>query len=122
MIHWWSQGEELKSYRKGSETWGTPFDTTNWFPITSIQDWKASENSWNINPNPATDFVTIEVSVPGMNPRNLIIYTIQGVKVDELTFNTEKFTFPAGKYDDGIYLLKLFAGNQLIGVKKLIIQ
>ena len=108
----------LVYFKKDSETWGKPLDTTKWIIPNSIPDTK--QVRLIIYPNPSNDLVTVEI--PGSeNPDyRLEIFSLSGIKISEMKVAENKFTFNISDYREGMYFLKLFKVNLQVGQEKLI--
>ena len=63
----------LKYFKKGSETWGTPFDMS----LLSNNEKVELPNEFELLPNPTSDNIQINSSHP-INDGQLLIYNIAG--------------------------------------------
>jgi hypothetical protein len=122
MNYWLKTWYSLVYYKKGSETWGTPYDTTSWHHPNSIANVFGENEKVLIYPNPAYETVTIEI--PGYSGRNyrLKVSTLMGEIIDDKLLYSDNSTFSISKYSRGMYILKLFDEGRLIGQQKLIKQ
>lgn len=113
---WWSNS--LVYFKKGSETWGEPFDVTNWGKPDLIQ-----ENAlirFNLYPNPSSNIITVVIPDLSFTGYKLEVYSVLGNKVNDILLTDTKITLDISNYDIGIYFLKLFKNNTLVGREKLI--
>jgi hypothetical protein len=107
-------------FKKGSETWGTPWDTTGWVLPHTIPD--SQQFKVNIYPNPAFGQVNIEIPDEENADYRLEIFSLSGIKISEMNFTDSKFTFSISDYPKGMYFLKLYMDNLLVGQQKLVKQ
>lgn len=70
-----------------------------------------------VYPNPASEYVTINVPSPGNN-YNLMVYDATGKLVSSHPFNTGQ-PIPVGHLDNGIYLYDVSIGNKKVSSGKL---
>lgn len=108
----------LLYFKKGSDTWGTPINTTNWDDPNAIPD--TAQVRIILYPNPSNDQVTLEIPGTEKTDYRLEIFSLSGIKIREMNFTENKFTFSISAYQQGIYFLKLYEGNLQIGQEKLI--
>ncbi len=88
--------------------------------LTSSEDLLKSQVDFNVYPSPANDYMTFSVSQP--NPQNkIMIYDINGRKVDEFDFTGTEYNYNCAGMNPGIYVCKLL-GNSKITTKKVVIQ
>jgi hypothetical protein len=110
----------LQYFRKGSETWGIPFDTTNWHHPNSVANIFGENGKVLIYPNPTYETVTLEI--PGFSGGENIVElcTIEGSVLKEIMFAGGKTTFSISSINKGMYILKVFRDKQLLGRQKLV--
>jgi len=110
----------LVYFKKGSETWGTALDTTNWIIPHAIPD--TEQVRLILYPNPSNDLVTLEI--PGSeNPDyRLEIFSLSGIKISEMKVTESKFTFNISDYRKGMYFLRMYKENLQVGQQKLVKQ
>ena len=113
-----SFSKSLVYFKKGSETWGTPLDTTNWEDPYAIPD--TFHVRLILYPNPSNDLVTLEIPDLEKPDYRLEIFSLSGIKISEMNFTDSKFTFSISDYRQGMYFLKLYKGNLQLGQEKLI--
>ena len=80
--------------------------------------------SFRIFPNPMTESAAVSLS-PELNLQNaeLSIYNMEGKKVDQMiNLKTNEFTIHRNQLSPGIYILKVFCDNKIIGKEKIIIK
>jgi len=110
----------LKYFRKGNETWGTPFDTTGW----NITNLKNEISCWDkqfwIYPNPANDIITIKLPWNRNGKFHIEIVSLEGSLIEKHTILKEKPSISISRYSRGMYILKLYDEKELLGQKKFI--
>ena len=116
--HGSSSVHDLVYFKKGSEIWGNPFDTTKWVKPNSINE--AVKVRLILYPNPSNDLVTLEIPGSDNPDYRLEIFSLSGIKISEMNFTDSKFTFNISDYQTGMYFLKLYKGNSQLGQEKLI--
>jgi hypothetical protein len=114
--HQYGSSLELQYYSKGSDTWGTPFDTKTWGISGEI-----SENQFYIYPNPVQDMVNFDIFLLNTGSYRLDIYSITGSKLDEINITNKSFSLSVSQYTSGVYFLKLYNDNELVATKKMIV-
>ena len=113
-----SFSKSLVYFKKGSETWGTSLDTTNWEDLYAIPD--TFHVRLILYPNPSNDLVTLEIPDLEKPDYRLEIFSLSGIKISEMNFTDSKFIFSISDYRQGMYFLKLYNGNLQLGQEKLI--
>jgi hypothetical protein len=111
--------------KKGTEEWGTRFDTANWvIPNPHPSTIPESESEFfKIYPNPTSERkVIVEFPEPGNEEFNLQIYSLLGVLVCEKQIAVTRSTIDLMNYSKGMYFFELYKGNRLTGLKKVIIN
>jgi hypothetical protein len=108
----------LVYFKKGSETWGKPWDTAGWMLPNATPD--LQQFKVNIYPNPAFGQVNIEIPDAEKPDYRLVIFSLSGIKISEMKITESKFTFNISDYQTGMYFLKLYKGNLQVGQQKLI--
>jgi len=113
---------KLKYFKKGSETWGTPFYTTGWEDPNIIKDTLQDTVPvrFILYPNPSNNFITVEIPDSSCTGYRLEVYSMLGIKVNEIMLTDTKITFDISNYGAGIYFMKLFKNNLQVGQEKLI--
>ncbi len=66
-------------------------------------------NDFNIYPNPASDFITIELSK--ITRSSLIVYSLDGRQIINLDFSSDKMTLDVSMLTSGTYLLQIINDN-----------
>jgi len=107
-------------FKKGAETWGTPFDTTNWILPYLIPDFR--QVAISVYPNPSTGLVNIEIPEAEKADFRMEIFSLTGIKITEMKICESKFAFDITNYSNGMYFLKLYKDNLQLGQQKLIRQ
>jgi hypothetical protein len=120
MYYWLNTWYSLVYYKKGPETWGTPFDTSTWHKPDAINEAINSGSKIKLYPNPASELVTLEILDFGKGKFRLEIVTLLGIKVDEMNVLSDDFTFSVSNYNKGMYFLRLFDDNRFVGQQKLV--
>lgn len=111
---------KLVYFKKGDETWGTPLDTTNWKLPNLIPEFKQIDIS--VYPNPSTGLVIIKIPEVEKADFRLEIFSITGIKINEMKIRESKFAFDISNYSKGMYFLKLYKNNLQLGQQKLMRQ
>jgi len=111
---------ELVYFKKGSETWGTPLDTTNWIIPHIIP--ATEQISFLLYPNPSGNLVTITIPGAEKPDYRLVVFSLSGIKVCEMKVSENEFTFDVSDYCKGMYFLKFYKDNLQVGQQKLIKQ
>jgi hypothetical protein len=73
-----------------------------------------------VYPDPAGDLVT--VCIPGFRNGSyyLEISSISGARLDKININAERSSLSFRQYSRGMYILKLYRDEKLLGLKKII--
>jgi hypothetical protein len=108
---------KLVYFRKGSETWGIPFDTSLW---EGIRDDVASQNQFSVYPNPTSDQLTIEFPQWTNGECSISIISVLGQTFTRQSIESDKLTISLIDYPPGVYVLRVFQNNQILGQKKFI--
>ena len=116
-INWWVP----KGYEK-HKPWCITYTVNNSFghPYTGLDDIKYS-GMFEIYPNPANDFITIDIKNQNIAKLEAAIYNIMGQSVYSATINTLNTKINISNLDDGIYFLKL-TGKNLYATEKILIR
>ena len=72
-----------------------------------------------ITPNPATDNVTVEIPFYKQEPIYWELYNVQGTLVSKGEAVSKKFTFNISTYPTGVYIFKLYDGDNVHNKKLL---
>lgn len=110
----------LVYFKKGSDIWGKPLDTTKWalpFSVPEIEQVK-----FKISPNPSNGLMTIEIPDIDFGNCLLEINTIMGVKVKTMKLSGNRFSMDLRNYQKGMYIIQIYRGNLRLGEQKLIIH
>jgi hypothetical protein len=103
----------LVYYKKGSVTWGTPFD------FTGVETFVTSKNL-NVYPNPASDKICIETN--GISdPFTFELFSSSGSMVFRQIIHSPQKDVDIKSFDDGIYFYKVSSSNQILKNGKIII-
>ncbi|MBK7173513.1 MAG: T9SS type A sorting domain-containing protein [Bacteroidales bacterium] len=111
---------KLVYFRKGSETWGSPFNDQTWLGQVEIP---ASIDNIKVYPNPVVDNLTVEIANPGKE--GCLIYMITsllGKTSCQGTINEMNFSIPTRGFAPGMYVLRIFKDGQAIGQRKFVKQ
>lgn len=111
---------KLVYFNKGTETWGTPWDTSDWVLPYSIPD--SEQVKFILYPNPAGDLVNIEIPETEISGYRLEIFSITGLKINEISITESKSAFDVSNFRSGMYFLKLYKDNIQVGQQKLVKQ
>jgi hypothetical protein len=90
--------KKLIYYKKGEETWGTPFKLTSTEPDVSIQDLQ-------IFPNPASDHLWIKSATGPIQA--ICLMEISGRKILDQVVNQNQLYLDLSPYSPGIYVLQV---------------
>jgi hypothetical protein len=124
--HHWYGFYSLVYFSKGQETWGVPFDTTQWHdPIpdpdtNAIAEYVTGIDHLQIYPNPASEQITVELMDEGVKEYKLEIFNQLFQKVDEFEICQPKTIISTKKWLPGIYILSFINKNQQVGYKKIV--
>jgi hypothetical protein len=104
----------LTYYKKGTETWGTPYNFTG---IETISD----ADNIQLYPNPATDNICIEV-LELKKPMLFELFTIDGKTIFQQPIISSEQVINIAGYRKGNYLYRFTEGNKAKKIGKLAIQ
>lgn len=108
-----SYDNTLVYYKKGSKTWGTPFDFTG---IETL----ANTKNVNVYPNPASDKICIEIN--GSNePITFELYSSGGSMVFHQIIHSVKQDVNMKSFENGIYFYKVLTFDRILENGKIII-
>ena len=113
----WFNRESLVYYKKGSETWGTPVSTdcTTLVPVEDNPD--RLELQVSIYPNPASDFITIEIPTQSQ----ISILNLNGQEVLEQTTTEPRTVVDISTLPNGLYFVRV-RGEMIVGLGKFVKQ
>lgn len=101
----------------------TNSDTICEYVLTDIGAKIQNEGNINISPNPASEYLLIESSVPQWNNSIISIYTIDGQKIKEIIQQNEmKTRIDVSSYKPGLYILNIIGKDGCNMNKKIIIN
>ncbi len=103
--------KKLVYYKKGEDSWGTPYD------LTSIKRFQEPENYF-IYPNPAIDQIKIESSRGEIECIRL--FDLSGLLITEKTIRAPQYQLDLGLFEPGIYILYL-CGSQGRSAHKIVV-
>jgi len=110
---------KLVYFKKGSETWGAPFDTSTWgVPEKLAAD--SFNNHLRIFPNPATESVTLLAESDKGAELELVIYSLAGMKAGVYPIKPGEQPLSLAKYRAGMYYAKLYRNGKMIGFQKIV--
>lgn len=112
--------KDLVYYRKGNETWGTPFDTTGWQVPNNDANIFPSNGKYTIFPNPANHEITIQIQREGRQDISLKVVDMYDRIVRQLELHNDKTVLDVSEFGSGMYILKYYTGDQLIATNKFI--
>lgn len=118
-ITYWSSHRKIIYFKKGDDEWGEPFDCDSL--LVNTQPINKQKFGITIAPNPMKDFTRINVAISGQQNVKIAIYNSMGEKVRENLITNELILQKEGLHP-GIYLIRVFESNKLIGTKKLVIK
>ncbi|MBK7173514.1 MAG: T9SS type A sorting domain-containing protein [Bacteroidales bacterium] len=119
LIHYNVAYNYLVYFKKGSETWGTPFDTSDWEEHGLMNNYDSGTKLF-LYPNPAVNSITVAIQGYQKGVYSLEIVSLLGIKQLKIYFEADEMTIPVGNLKRGIYLLRLYNGNKLVSQKKLV--
>ena len=90
------------------------------FPVVNINE-TGLDNSFQLFPNPATDFTILILKNNSTENQKLKILGLNGRLVKELAVR-KNMKIDTSDLENGIYLIQLFENNSLLGNSKLIIK
>lgn len=78
----------------------------------------------NAYPNPATDKVNFNFSIPAGGKGNLIVRNVLGSKIREIALNgiSGKMTIPISNLEEGVYFCTLELGGNAMMTRKMVIR
>lgn len=91
------------------------------YNIVSVPE-LSSEIGFDINPNPANDFVTIQLKDQLSVPGTYEILNVQGQSITSGSFSDPIFTLGLDSMSKGIYFVRIIDDRGLVGVQKLLVQ
>lgn len=126
-ITYFASGTEVSEYTVTFYYEENPDDTTtiyvNWHP-DGISEINTTEGSLAAYPNPASDYVTIEVNTENTLNSEIVLFNVLGKEVykQELTDNHETLQINTANWANGVYYYTLISNSQKITTQKLIIN
>ncbi|MDO9257330.1 MAG: T9SS type A sorting domain-containing protein [Bacteroidales bacterium] len=96
---------KLVYYKKGSESWGTPFNCETLLHVSLPKS--IEKQNVNIYPNPTSGKITIELPADVSTPCKLGIVDIAGRLTDEFAINFQTQTIDLSNLPCGLYSYKL---------------
>jgi len=108
------------NYRLGALE-GSPCDTLD---LVNINDEVSIEKDISVYPNPATDFINVQLSETLFDSGSWIFYNQLGQVIDEqeLISGQTSYHIPLGAFAKGIYFYSIFEDGELIGNGKLVLE
>jgi hypothetical protein len=111
---------KLVYFRKGSETWGSPFNDQTWL---GQMETPASIDNVKVYPNPVVDNLTVEIANPGnCDYFEYSITSILGQTCYEGLARGRKFCIPTKGLPPGIYVINFIQDRQFAGHRKFVKQ
>jgi len=105
----------LVYYKKGDETWGTPYNCDWLLHIETLQ--KDDQFQIEYFPNPAKDYIIVRSQV---YPAQLRIFDMTGRLLKELTLMEQETTVDISRLSKGAYLAQIQSHNYLSRSRKII--
>jgi len=99
----------LAYYKKGSETWGQPFNCETLLHVGLPENHKIQETS--IYPNPTLGIITVSCPTNWEFPCRLEIFDLSGRTAVEYKVNYQKQTFDLSGLPTGLYSFKLTSAD-----------
>ena len=115
---YWSSSRKIIYYKKGEEQWGSPYNCDSL--LVSQPEIRLAKASISIAPNPMRDFTKISINLADRHSTKMILYNVMGKIVREEM--TNELTLRKGEIQSGIYLIRVFESDKLLGTKKLIVE
>ncbi|MEZ5082103.1 MAG: T9SS type A sorting domain-containing protein [Bacteroidales bacterium] len=115
---YWSSKRDLVYYKKDNETWGEPYNCDSL--LVSQSEISLDELSITIAPNPMKDYTRITIYNPGQQKTTIALYTIMGQIAKEE--RSTEMEIKKGEIQPGIYLIRVFESDRLVGTKKLVVE
>ncbi|MFN6380563.1 MAG: Ig-like domain-containing protein [Flavobacteriales bacterium] len=78
----------------------------------------SSNIEWSVYPNPAREVLNVEVAMSGK--KNFVLYDMNGRIVQEIISSDQRLTFNLSNLAAGDYVLRVFDGNDLSQIEKVI--
>lgn len=76
----------------------------------------------SVFPNPMTDFMVFEFSGAAMSDLRVELYDVQGRMVSNTKVSGERLELKRGDLQAGLYIYRIFQGNQSLGEGKLVVE
>ena len=112
----------LQYFKKGTETWGTPLDTTDWNVPYSLKENNKLSNVFKVFPNPTSDQITIYFPGIKQGKCHFELYSLPGTIVLESGLKDQQTRISLGRLSKGMYIFKLLNDNNLIVQQKIILE
>ncbi len=109
---------KLVYFKKGTETWGTPIDTTSW----GVPEKLSADTLYHhlrIFPNPVTETVTAFAACDKGACLKLVVFSLAGMKVGEYPIEPGEQTLSLANYSPGMYYAILYQDGKKIGFQKI---
>ncbi|MDL2227409.1 T9SS type A sorting domain-containing protein [Odoribacter sp. OttesenSCG-928-L07] len=106
----------LVYYKKGDETWGTPYNLTG---ISEIEN----ENKVNVFPNPSKDGIIYVVASQNINSELTIdVFDIQGKKIKSEQLDSNYNVIDLSGLRKGMYLYRISDGRNVLQTDKIVVE
>ncbi len=109
----------LVYYKKGTQTWGTPYDCAT-ILSTGFNE-QFALNKFSIIPNPASDYFAIKIERNYTGSMNFELFNIYGTKLKEEQISNTTTTVSCGELSDGIYLYRIYNKSQVLSSGKIMV-
>ena len=116
---WGMYHSGLVYYKKGDETWGTPFNCDSL--LTGNYEIPGDLRA-NLYPNPFHDFTRLSIDNPENKEYQFQLFNSMGVQVKEYQFQTNDIIIPRENLGNGIYFYLLSDDGQFKCGGKLVIK
>lgn len=103
-----------------NQTWNTIGE--NFIHFVSVESLNGPAFTIKAFPNPFSEFSTITVDGWNGEPLLLELYDLNGKQVQQLQSPSNLFTVHRNQIPSGLYMFRVYSGQQTIGTGKLIIQ
>ncbi|NVO20526.1 MAG: T9SS type A sorting domain-containing protein [Bacteroidetes bacterium] len=107
-------------FKKGNETWGSPFDSTGWLQPHSVKPDVHAQVCINVFPNPLRNQAEIQLWDKRSGDFIIEIADLYGKLVKTYIITASISQIDLTGISQGVYMMRLFRNGELIGTEKII--